>query len=171
MHNFVHRFLIKVISGGQTGVDRAALRAALSKGLKVGGWCPPNRDSEDGAIPSGFPLTETPCEHSSLAPHIPRSQRTEWNVRDSDATLVLKPVMNYGRGDSGTDWAIKAASIYHRPILICDLDSQQSGKKIIDWIITEKIAILHIAGPSERSAPGVGEQTYQLLDKVFNACV
>src|SRR5215469_12366673 len=81
--------LTRVISGGQTGVDQAALRAAASLGIATGGWCPPGRIAEDGVIPDHFPLTETPDERSADAPDIPRSQRTEWNVRDSDGTLLL----------------------------------------------------------------------------------
>ena len=82
---------MKIISGGQTGVDRAALKAAQDLGFPTGGWCPPGRLAEDGIIPDRFPLKETPDDRSKDAPHIPRSQRTEWNVRDSDATLLIIP--------------------------------------------------------------------------------
>lgn len=75
----------------QTGVDQAALRAAMACGLATGGWCPPGCVSEDGKIPDIFSLKETPEERSQDVPDIPRSQRTQWNVRDSDATLVLWP--------------------------------------------------------------------------------
>src|SRR2546423_4826044 len=80
----------KVISGGQTGVDQAALRAAKNCGLEIGGWCPPGRLCDNGVIPPEFPLKETPQEQSPDAPDVPRSQRTEWNVRDSDGTLVIE---------------------------------------------------------------------------------
>src|SRR2546427_6307764 len=71
----------KVISGGQTGVDRAALDVALELGVPAGGWCPKGRKAEDGSLAPRYPLTETPSEGYW--------QRTEWNVRDSDGTLVL----------------------------------------------------------------------------------
>src|SRR5690606_18077806 len=72
-----------VLSGGQTGVDRAALDAAFALGLPEDGWCPAGRGAEDGAIPTRYPLRETPSPDPA--------QRTLWNVRDSDATLVLSP--------------------------------------------------------------------------------
>ncbi|MEM1442023.1 MAG: putative molybdenum carrier protein, partial [Verrucomicrobiota bacterium] len=73
--------LRKLVSGGQTGVDRAALQWALKRGWDCGGWCPAGRLAEDGAIESHFPLQETPSAEYS--------QRTEWNVRDSDGTVLL----------------------------------------------------------------------------------
>src|SRR5882672_9150963 len=82
--------LCKVTSGGQTGVDQAALRAGKDCGLAIGGWCSPGRGCEAGVIPQAFPLNETEQERSPNAPDVPRSQRTEWNVRDSDATLVIR---------------------------------------------------------------------------------
>ena len=73
--------LRRVVSGGQTGVDRAALDVAIALGFAHGGWCPAGRLAEDGPIDARYPLRETPSADPS--------QRTEWNVRDSDATLVL----------------------------------------------------------------------------------
>lgn len=73
--------LIKIVSGGQTGADRAALDWALAHGVPCGGWCPKGRKAEDGPIDLKYPLKETPS--SSYI------QRTEWNVRDSDATVVF----------------------------------------------------------------------------------
>ena len=72
---------VEIVSGGQTGVDRAALDVALALGLACGGWCPRGRRAEDGPLPARYPLRETP---SASYP-----ERTEWNVRDSDGTLVL----------------------------------------------------------------------------------
>src|SRR3954468_14778275 len=86
----VIRTLRKVISGGQTGVDEGALRAARDCGLEIGGWCPPGRECEAGVIPLEYPLKETPSDRSPNTPDVPRSQRTEWNVRDSDGTLVIR---------------------------------------------------------------------------------
>src|SRR2546425_4775996 len=114
------RRLNKIVSGGQTGVDQAALRAAKASGLSVGGWCPPGRLSEAGVIPSEFPLQETERERSPNAPDVPRSQRTEWNVRDSDATLVItaggvspsEAAPEDRPHDPGTQWAIQCAARY-----------------------------------------------------------
>src|SRR5947199_5509021 len=79
-----------IVSGGQTGVDRAALDVALELGLPCGGWCPRGRRAEDGPIPAHYPLCET---RSPIYP-----VRARWNVRDSDATLIL----TRGRADRGT---------------------------------------------------------------------
>ena len=75
--------ITRIISGGQTGVDRAALDAAMELGLSCGGWCPKGRHAEDGVIPSRYPLQETPTADYA--------QRTHWNVRDSDGTVILNP--------------------------------------------------------------------------------
>src|SRR2546430_15604495 len=106
------RRLTKVISGGQTGVDQAALRAARDCGLAIGGWCPPGRECESGLIPLEFPLQETERERSPDAPDVPRSQRTELNVRDSDATLVIVAAGGNRSGcatisDAATKWTME----------------------------------------------------------------
>src|SRR5580704_4564944 len=105
---------MRVISGGQTGVDQAALRAAQACGLAIGGWCPPGRICESGRIPERFTLQETPEERSPLALDIPRSLRTEWNVRDSDSTLIVRdctaPMPMHG--DPGTAWTFDCAVRY-----------------------------------------------------------
>ena len=75
-------FLVeKIVSGGQTGVDRAALDVALELGIPCGGWCPRGRRAEDGALSARYPLMETPSDDYV--------QRTTWNIRDSDGTLIL----------------------------------------------------------------------------------
>jgi len=95
-----------IISGGQTGVDRAALGVALALGLPHGGWCPAGHRAEDGRIPGQYRLRETPS-----ADYL---QRTEWNVRDSDATLILSPEPLEG----GTEATRKFTQQYARPCLI-----------------------------------------------------
>jgi predicted Rossmann fold nucleotide-binding protein DprA/Smf involved in DNA uptake len=94
----------KIISGGQTGVDRAALDAALAAGIALGGWCPKGRLAEDGPLPEHYPLEQTPRRSYR--------QRTEWNVRDSDGTLVLY----WGELQGGTLATVKLADQYRRPI-------------------------------------------------------
>jgi hypothetical protein len=167
--------LRKVIAGGQTGVDQAALRAARDCGLEIGGWCPPGRVCEDGVIPAEFPLQETPQERSAGAPDVPRSQRTEWNVRDSDGTLVL------GRGvreeeasrseaateDVGTRWAMECAGHYQKALLLCDADDPKAADEIRHWLSRHSIETLSIGGPSEGTVPGIGQQTYALLVDFF----
>jgi hypothetical protein len=159
--------LRKVISGGQTGVDQAALRAAQTCGLGCGGWCPPGRECESGIIPARFPLQETPQDRSPHAPDIPRSQRTEWNVRDSDATLILRP--HSIDKDLGTDWTARCAIHLGRPLLVLDPGDPEAASAIRDWLSALEIRTLNVAGPSEGTVPGIGDQAYSLLVEVF-AC-
>ena len=177
--------LTKIISGGQTGVDQAVLRAAKDCGLEIGGWCPPGRVCDKGVIPADFPLQETPEERSPNAPDVPRSQRTEWNVRDSDATLVIlsgkashPPSRGFGvassdaateekNRDPGTPWTVKCAARYKRPLLICDVEDPNAKYKIQRWLEANAIKTLNVAGPSEATSPGTGDRSYALLLKVF----
>jgi len=148
------------------GVDQAALWTAYDHGLAIAGWCPPGRGCESGTIPVQFPMEETPNERSNAAPDVARSQRTEWNVRDSDATLILRP---RDSGDVGTEWAIRCAMQYGRPLLECDPADQEASRKILEWLRPLNAQILNIAGPSESHVPGIGEQVYALLTDVFRA--
>src|ERR1043166_1868000 len=99
-------------SGGQTGVDRAALDVALEWGVPCGGWCPRGRRAEDGPINPRYPLVETPW--------VGYPQRTEWNVRDSDGTLIL----TRGEADRGTALTIELASRYQKPCLVLALKGE-----------------------------------------------
>jgi hypothetical protein len=147
--------IIRTTSGGQTGVDQAALRAAASCGVSIGGWCPPGRVCEDGKIPDFFPLKETPNDRSPDAPNVPRSQRTEWNVRDSDATLILWP-SDLQSSDPGTRWTAECASRYQKPMLTSDPNSPIEVARVQEWIADNNIKSLNVAGPSERTSPGIG---------------
>lgn len=146
--------LNRIISGGQTGVDQAALRAGLSLGVAIGGWCPPGRACEDGVIPDRFPLMETPDECSVDAPHIPRSQRTDWNVRDSDGTLLLLRGELHDQGE-GTRWTAECARQRGKPLLIADPAALADVPRVHHWIDAHDIHILNVAGPSEKASPGV----------------
>jgi hypothetical protein len=176
--------LRKIISGGQTGVDQAALQAARDCGLEIGGWCPPGRACEAGVIPEEFPLRETQQERSPDAPGVPRSQRTEWNVRDADGILVIlggteeeashRPWPGFGMAgsdaateDAGTRWALECAARYKRPFLVCDLDDPEADDKIRGWLMASPIRTLSVGGPAESNAPGIGERAYALLRPVF----
>ena len=159
--------LTRITSGGQTGVDQAALRAAQKSGLPCGGWCPPGRVCESGRIPGHFPMQETPAECSPDAPDIPRSQRTEWNVRDSDATLILRPSLR-GSEESGTDWTARCAAAYGKPSYVCDPADADAVIKIENWLNALPIQTLNVAGPSEETAPGIGDQAYTILVQLLS---
>jgi hypothetical protein len=146
--------LARIVSGGQTGVDRAALDAAIAAGLDHGGWCPPGRAAEDGRIPPRYALREAAADRSREAPDVPRSLRTELNVRDSDATLVLCPGGSFS--DPGTELTLRCAARHGRPALVCDPDDPGAGARIHAWLAALRIRTLNVAGPSEASAPGIG---------------
>jgi hypothetical protein len=156
----------KVISGGQTGVDQAALRAAIASGIPIDGWCPPGRSCEDGVIPEEFPLNETPCERSEYAPEIPRSMRTEWNARDSDGVLIL--TKSVSTLDPGTNWARLCSIRYRKPYLIEDPGDPLSQSRSRKWIERNSIAVLNVAGPSEKTEPGTGALAYIFLTQLLS---
>jgi Circularly permutated YpsA SLOG family len=148
--------LERVVSGGQTGVDRAALDAAMALGLACGGWCPRGRRAEDGPIPSRYPLRETP---GAAYP-----ERTAWNVRDSDATLVL----SFGKPRGGTALTICLARKAGRPMLVVDLDTGVPGTtEVRAWLDRERVRALNVAGPRESEAPGVHALASRFLRTVF----
>jgi hypothetical protein len=127
--------LQKIISGGQTGVDRAALDVALALGIACGGWCPKGRLAEDGTIPQHYPLQET---SSSNYP-----ERTERNVQCSDATLIL----NVGELDGGTALTADLAYKNYRPFKVINLDEIIDIQLVLAWLQQQNISVLNIAGP------------------------
>jgi hypothetical protein len=141
----------KIISGGQTGVDRAALDVALAVGLPCGGWCPKGRRAEDGPVPERYPLQET------ASASYPR--RTAANVRDSDGTLVL----THGRPDRGTALTMRLAARYRKPLLILDLAEEPAPGQVLQWAEARQVRVLNVAGPRESSQPGVYEQARRFL--------
>ena len=146
-------------------MDQAALDVAINLGIECGGWCPPGRMCETGRIPSVYPLKETPSEKSDAAPGINRSLRTEWNVRDADAVLVLLP--HSLKNNIGSEWTIQCAANYGKSILIIDPFAAKASTEIKRWLESIAIKNLNIAGPSEGSCPGISEQAKKLLLATF----
>lgn len=142
-------------TGGQTGVDRAVLDAALASGLEVTGWCPKGRRAEDGPLHHRYPLEETPSADYA--------QRTEWNVRDSDGTLALLR----DKLDTGTELTIRQANRQSRPLLLIDLEDPLDAATVQDWIRRSGVQHLNIAGPRESQSPGIYEAARPFLEKLF----
>ncbi len=132
-------------------MDRAALDAARASGLAVRGWCPKNRKAEDGAVPAIYPLTETPSKDYE--------QRTRWNIRDSDATLILYR----GELSGGSLFTKKAAEVAVKPLLAIELSLDTAVKIVGAWLAAGDYRVLNVAGPRESGAPGIGEQARQFL--------
>ena len=147
--------MLRVVSGGQTGVDRAALDVALELGLECGGWCPRGRRAEDGAIPAVYPLRETPSQAYG--------QRTSWNVRDSQATLVLIR----GRLRGGSARTVEIAARLERPCLVVDLAAADAAERVLSFIAATGAHILNVAGPRESNAPGIGDEAAALLRRAL----
>lgn len=147
--------LRRVISGGQTGVDRAALDAAMEAGLEVGGWCPAGRRAEDGRVPERYALDETP----SAEPE----ERTAWNVRDSDGTLALF----IGPLRGGTELAVQTAHRLGKPLLVVDLARPTEAAEVARWIAVFGIRTLNVAGPREGESRGIHRRALPLLRGVF----
>lgn len=148
--------LQKIISGGQTGVDRAALDCAIALKIAHGGWCPKNRRAEDGVIPLHYQLQETASRDYA--------ERTWRNVHDADGTLIilqkLPPI-------GGTLLTIKIAKQLKKPYLIFNCAQQSSPSAITSWIIKNRIQILNAAGPRESQNPGIYHLAYAILQAVI----
>ena len=150
----------KIISGGQTGVDRAALDVAIYLDIPHGGWCPAGRRAEDGKIPNGYELRETDQSDYSI--------RTEKNVIESDGTLIL--FRNQLSG--GTELTFRLAGKHHRPRICFDLAEIASGntdmfQSFASWIETNNIGVLNVAGPRESTCRGIGMQAEAFLVKAL----
>ena len=146
----------KIISGGQTGVDRAALDVALELGISCGGWCPKGRKAEDGPIDIRYPLRETASANYSV--------RTGKNVRESDGTLVLTGL---GRPSAGTALTIKFAQKHKKPYLVRDPFVKKDLGTIRMWLEVNGIRVLNVAGPRESEIPGIHEKVFEFLKELF----
>ena len=146
---------MKIVSGGQTGVDRAALDWALSHDIDHGGWCPKGRLASDGRIAIQYLLRET--ESAGYR------QRTKRNVQDSDATLIV----NVGQLDGGTLQTVEFARRLKKPHLVIQLDLEPLevlAAEVNNWLRQGRYAVVNVAGPREEKRPGISDLTISLLD-------
>jgi hypothetical protein len=147
--------LEKIVSGGQTGANRAGLDWAINHGIPHGGWCPKGRKAEDGPINAKYQLQDTP---SSDCP-----QRTEWNVRDSDGTVIFRVGKHLSGGSLKTlEFAIKHRKPHLNVSAAC---KDQAGQELKKWIQQNKIRVLNVAGPRASKEPPVAEFVTSILDE------
>ena len=146
----------KIVSGGQAGVDRGALDAALQLGFDCGGWCPLGRRAEDGPIDPRYPLTESDSPRYDV--------RTEQNIIDSDGTLIITG----GRLEGGTRLTLELALQKNRPCRVIDLRQPLELEQVIDWLDALEISTLNIAGPRESKQPGIADKTREIVENLLN---
>ena len=156
--------LRKIISGGQTGVDRAALDSALDLNFPSGGWCPKGRRAEDGVIDKKYPLCETSGPEYA--------QRTESNVQNSDGTLIITPGTDPpGPLSGGTALTRQLADQHHKPCLIIDPDDPNATPVILAWLEKHALTTLNIAGPRESTSPGIRDKAYALVTGLLHQVI
>ena len=135
---------IKIVSGGQTGVDRAALDAALKNNTKCGGWCPEGRQADDGIIPPHYPVVEFDGAGYK--------ERTRQNVIDSDGTVIIY----FDTLSGGTEDTLLFCLIQKMPYLLIDaaeLSPERTAARIQKFVTGNSIRTLNIAGPRASGEP------------------
>ena len=145
----------RIVSGGQTGVDRAALDFALANGIEHGGWCPRGRRAEDGVLDEKYNLHETPRKDYR--------QRTEWNVRDSDGTLIIVDLELSG----GTRYTCEVARKLEKPVMKVNAGGLGKEKEVLDWLERNDVQVLNVAGPRASTEPEIYTMAKELLDKIY----
>jgi hypothetical protein len=148
----VSHTLTKIISGGQTGVDRGALEAGLKLGIEIGGYCPKGRLAEDGTISDKYPMVEL-----TTKTYPPRTKR---NIAESDGTLILVR----GKMGQGTKLTVKTAMSTGKPLMAVDITSQNPNNgELMKWINELGIKVLNVAGSREKSDPGIQKASEEWL--------
>jgi hypothetical protein len=152
--------VVQLISGGQTGVDRAALDAALEQRFPCGGWCPRGRRAEDGPLSDRYPLRET---KTTAYP-----ARTAANVRAGDGTLIILR----GQSDRGTALTGRLAAQLGKPLLVVDLQETPGAaavELILRWSREHGIETLNVAGPRESGCPGIYREALEVMRALIAA--
>lgn len=153
--------ITKIISGGQTGADRAGLDWAIANNIPHGGWCPAGRLAEDGSLNERYHLIETESPGYR--------QRTKRNVQDSDGTLIL----NLGPLEGGTFSTVRLAEKQSKPFLVIALDEGVTDEAVTivqDWLNDNGIQVLNIAGPRESKRPRIYDLTMAMMKRLLPVC-
>lgn len=148
----------KIISGGQTGADRAALDFAIEHNIPYGGWVPKGRKTEDGALPEKYRLQEMPTGQYA--------NRTERNILDSDGTLIV----SHGRLTGGSALTEFLAEKHKKPCIHINLEKEGLSdipSLVGSWIQHHDIKILNVAGPRAGKDPKIYQATMGVLDVIF----
>lgn len=149
---------IRIVSGGQTGVDRGALDAALAAGVACGGWCPAGRRAEDGPIPPEYPLEET-----RESDYVVRTRR---NVEDSDATLII----HSGNLEGGTALTVNICRKLDRPHLVVNTGAEpmtDAADRLREFIHEHGVGTLNVAGPRASKWPEGARTSRDLLSRIL----
>lgn len=146
--------ITKIISGGQTGVDRAALDFAIGRTIPCGGFCPRDRLADDGVIPERYPLQEISGGFRV---------RTEKNVQSSDGTLIL----NLGELQGGSLLTRNLCLKHSKPHLVIDIECDHAIITTRNWLSSIEMNVLNIAGPGEKRIPGIYRSARTFLRMVF----
>jgi hypothetical protein len=151
---------ITIVSGGQTGADRAALDFAIDRGVAHGGWCPRGRKAEDGSLPDRYELRETPSRKYA--------QRTEWNVRDSDATVVFSIA---AEPQGGTRLTLEIARRVGKPVLHLSrevLTPEIAATKLREFLGEHAVRTLNVAGPRASQEPEIAKFVADVFELAFH---
>ncbi len=155
----VKRARLELISGGQTGADRAALDFAIAHGLPHSGWCPKGRRAEDGKIHPRYKLRQTPSRRYA--------QRTRRNALDADATAIFSKCPLVG----GTVLTLRVCHIHHKPVVVL---SPARGitvavRRLRGFLRINHVRVLNVAGPRASTDPGIYDFTIAVLSRAFRS--
>ena len=150
---------LRVVSGGQTGVDRGALDAALELGVDCGGWCPAGRRAEDGVIADIYPLRETRSSEPG--------ERTRRNVEDSDGTLVI----DFPESGPGTRLTIDCAKALGKPLLVipaAEMPCAMAVDLVLDFVRRTRLEVINVAGPRSSEVPEAYAYAHDLIRSLLH---
>jgi hypothetical protein len=162
---------MRLISGGQSGVDRAVLDVAEVCGIDYGGWCPKGGWAEDFPRPPGLLARYPNLKQTPLADP---AQRTEWNVRDADACMIIVDAGGLP-ASRGTVLARDLADRYAKPVIVVDLQEPDALRRAARWLRAQREVFgsgfyLAIGGPREREAPGIHGRAAAFIRTLLKEC-